>query len=141
MILTLVRRLLSCVSAAARSFQASRLRRRVIAMRFLMLVCRDSVPVQAPAAPAGQAVEQWVTMMDDTAVRVAGGELAPDAEAVAVRVRDGQRQVTDSAFLETKGALLGFDLLECQDMAEAIDVVAAHPLASRCVLEIRPVVA
>jgi hypothetical protein len=34
-----------------------------------------------------------------------------------------------------------FDLLECQDMAEAIDVVAAHPLASRCVLEIRPVVA
>jgi len=117
------------------------MRRRVIAMRFLMLVCRDSVPVQAPTAPAGQAVEQWVTTMDDTAVRVAGGELAPDAEAVAVRVRDGQRQVADGAFLETKGALLGFDLLECQDMAEAIDVVAAHPLASRCVLEIRPVVA
>jgi len=117
------------------------MRRRVIAMRFLMLVCRDSVPVQAPTAPAGQAVEQWVMTMDDTAVRVAGGELAPDAEAAAVRVRDGQRQVTDGAFLETKGALLGFDLLECQDMAEAIDVVAAHPLASRCVLEIRPVVA
>ncbi len=32
----------------------------------------------------------------------------------------------------------GFDLLECQDMAEAIDVVSAHPLATRCVLEIRP---
>jgi hypothetical protein len=117
------------------------MRRRVIAMKFLMLVCRDSMPVQAPTAPAGQAVEQWVTTMDDTGVRVTGGELAPDAEAVAVRVRDGQRQVADRAFLETKGALLGFDLLECQDMAEAIDVVAAHPLASRCVLEIRPVVA
>ena len=110
-------------------------------MKFLMLVCRDSMPVQAPTAPAGQAVEQWVTTMDDTGVRVTGGELAPDAEAVAVRVRDGQRQVADRAFLETKGALLGFDLLECQDMAEAIDVAAAHPLASRCVLEIRPVVA
>lgn len=117
------------------------MRRRVIAMKFLMLVCRDSMPVQAPTAPAGQAVEQWVTTMDDTGVRVTGGELAPDAEAVAVRVRDGQRQVADRAFLETKGALLGFDLLECQDMAEAIDVAAAHPLASRCVLEIRPVVA
>ena len=110
-------------------------------MKFLMLVCRDSMPVQAPTAPAGQAVEQWVTTMDDTGVRVTGGELAPDAEAVAVRVRDGQRQVAGRAFLETKGALLGFDLLECQDMAEAIDVAAAHPLASRCVLEIRPVVA
>jgi hypothetical protein len=129
------------VSAAARIPQARRMRRRVIAMKFLMLVCRDSMPVQAPTAPAGQAVEQWVTTMDDTGVRVTGGELAPDAEAVAVRVRDGQRQVADRAFLETKGALPGFDLLECQDMAEAIDVVAAHPLASRCVLEIRPVVA
>jgi hypothetical protein len=113
----------------------------VIGMSFLMLVCRDSVPVQAPAGPAGQAVEQWVTAMDDRRVRVAGGELAPEAEAVAVRVRDGQRQVAEGAFLEAKGVLLGFDLLECQDMAEAIDVVAAHPLASRCVLEIRPVVA
>src|SRR5215831_6513237 len=75
-------------------------------MRFLMLVCRDSVPVQAPAGPAGQAVEQWVTAMDDRRVRVAGGELAPEAEAVAVRVRGGQRQVTDGAFLETKGAFL-----------------------------------
>ena len=109
-------------------------------MRFLMLVCRDSVPVRAPMTPAGQAVGQWVTTMDDTGVRVAGGELAPDAEAVAVRVRDGQRQVANGPFLETQGALLGFDLLECQDMAEAIDAVAAHPLASRCVLEIRPVV-
>ena len=106
-----------------------------------MLVCRDSVPVQAPTAPAGQAVEQWVTTMDDRGVRVAGDELAPEGEAVAVRVRDGQRQVADGAYLKTEGALLGFDLLECQDMAEAIDVVAADPLASRCVLEIRPVMA
>ena len=106
-----------------------------------MLVCRDSVPVQAPAGPAGQAVEQWVTAMDDRRVRLAGGELAPEVEAVAVRVRDGRRQVAEGAFLETQGALLGFDLLECQDMAEAIDFVAAHPLASRCVLEIRPVMA
>jgi hypothetical protein len=55
-----------------------------------------------------------------------------------VRVQDGQRQVTEGAFLATKGALLGFDLLECQDMAEAIELVAAHPLVSRCILEIRP---
>lgn len=110
-------------------------------MRFLMLVCRDTVPVPAPGAPAGQAVEEWVTTMDGRGVRVAGGELGPEAEAVAVRVRDGRRQVADGAFLETKGALLGFDLLECQDLAEAIDVAAAHPIASRCVLEIRPVLA
>jgi hypothetical protein len=76
--------------------------------------------------------------MDRRGARVTGGELAPEARAVAVRVQDGQRQVTEGAFLETKGALLGFDLLECQDMTEAIELVAAHPLVSRCILEIRP---
>ena len=113
----------------------------MITVNFLMLLCRDSVPVEAAPGPAGHAVGQWVTTMASRGVRVAGGELASDAEAVAVRVRDGQREVTGGAFLETKGALLGFDLLECRDLAEAIGVVAAHPLASRFVIEIRPLVA
>ncbi len=107
-------------------------------MLFLMLVCRDDVPVQAPSAPAGDDVEEWVTTMDGRGARVTGDALASDAEAVAVRIRQDQPQVTEGAFLDTKGALLGFDVLECQDMAEAIQVASAHPLARRCVLEIRP---
>jgi hypothetical protein len=104
-----------------------------------MLVCRDSVPVPASSAPAGGDVEQWVKTMDGRGLRVTGDVLRPDEDAAAVRVRDGQLQVTEGAFLETKGALLGFDLLECRDMAEAIQVASDHPLARRCVLEIRPV--
>lgn len=104
-----------------------------------MLVCRDSVPVQAPSAPAGDDVEQWVTTMDGKGLRITGDATRPEAEAASVRVRDGQLRATEGAFLETKGALLGFDVLECQDMAEAIEVAAAHPFASRGVLEIRPV--
>jgi hypothetical protein len=112
--------------------------RREIAMLFLMLVCQDSVPVPAPSGPAGGDVAQWVTTMDGRGVRVAGDALASDPEAVAVRVREDQLQVTEGAFLDTKGALLGFDVLECQDMAAAVQVASAHPLARRCVLEIRP---
>jgi hypothetical protein len=107
-------------------------------MRFLMLVCRDNVPVQAPSAPAGADVEQWVTTMDGKGMRLIGGVLAPDTEAVAVRIRQDQLQVTEGVFVDTKGALLGFDVLECQDLAEAIQVASAHPLAKRYVLEIRP---
>jgi len=112
--------------------------RREIAMLFLMLVCQDSVPVPASSGPAGGDVEQWVTTMDGRGVRVTGDAVASDAEAVAVRVREDQLQVTEGAFLDTKGTLLGFDVLECQDMAEAVQVASAHPLARRCVLEIRP---
>jgi hypothetical protein len=43
--------------------------------------------------------------------------------------------------METEGILLGFDLLECRDMAEAIEVASAHLLSRRFVLEIRSVAA
>ena len=107
-------------------------------MLFLMLVCQDNVPVPAPSGPAGGDVDQWVTTMNGRGVRVTGDALASDPEAESVRVRDDQLQVTGGAFLDTKGALLGFDVLECRDMAEAVQVASAHPLARRCVLEIRP---
>jgi hypothetical protein len=126
-------------SAVAKARRQSSDPEEEIIVRYLMLVCQDSVPVEAPSAPAGGDVEQWVTTMDGRGLRVTGDALRPEAEAASVRARDGQLQVTEGAFLETKGVLLGFDLLECRDMAEAIQVASAHPLASRCVLEIRPV--
>jgi len=67
------------------------------------------------------------------------GRTRAGTEARAVRVRDGQLQVAEGAVLDTGGTLLGFDVLECQDMAEAVEVASGHPLARRHVLEIRPV--
>ncbi len=77
--------------------------------------------------------------MDARGMRLAGDRLAPERLAAAVRVRGGKVLVTDGPFLETKEILGGFDLLECRDMAEAIEVAAAHPFATRGVMEIRPI--
>jgi hypothetical protein len=109
-------------------------------MRFLMFVCRDTEPVEPPSQPLGD-VEEWVTTMDSRGVRITGDPLAPQAQARVVRVRRGKLAVTDGPFLETKEVLGGFDLLECRDMAEAIEVAAAHPFANQGVMEIRPIVA
>jgi hypothetical protein len=107
-------------------------------MRFLMLVCRDNVAVPPSVGPSGD-VEEWVSTMDGRGLRVTGDALAVETEASVVRVREGKVLVTDGPFLETKEALGGFDLLECRDIAEAIEVAAAHPYASRGVMEIRPI--
>jgi hypothetical protein len=107
-------------------------------MQFLMFVCRDTEPVEPPTTPAGD-VEEWVTTMDSRGARLAGDILAHEREAATVRVRKGEVLVTDGPFLETKEILAGFDLLECKDMAEAIEVAAAHPFATQGVLELRPV--
>jgi hypothetical protein len=106
-------------------------------MRFLMLVCRDTEPV--PEGAENGDVEEWVTTMDARGLRVTGDPVAHQREAKTVRVRRGEIVVTDGPYLETKEILGGFDLLECRDMAEAIEVAAAHPYASEGVMELRPI--
>jgi hypothetical protein len=106
-------------------------------MQFLMLVCRDTEPV--PPADDLPDIEDWVARMDGAGKRLAGDVLAPAALARAVRVRGGKVLVTDGPYAETKEIICGFDLLECADMAEAIEVAAAHPMAYEGVLELRPV--
>ena len=58
----------------------------------------------------------------------AGGQpAAAAADATTVRVRDGEVLVTDGPFAETKEQIAGFDLLECDDLDEAIEVAVQHP--------------
>ena len=107
-------------------------------MQFLMFVCVDTQPVEAPEGPEGD-VEEWVKEMESRGARLAGDRLAHEREAATVRVRKGEVMVTDGPFLETKEILAGFDLLEAKDMAEAIEIAAAHPFATQGVMELRPV--
>ena len=86
---------------------------------------------------------QWLQLFDDlqkAGVLVDGNELDISAAAKTVRVRDGERLVTDGPYAETKEALGGFFLLDCDDLDEAIEWAARIPSATRGVIEVRPVV-
>ncbi len=76
--------------------------------------------------------------MDRRGVRLLGRELELPSTAATVRVRDGQPLVTDGPFAETKEFVGGFDLLDCADLDEAIEVEAKSPVAQFLPLEIRP---
>ena len=67
-----------------------------------------------------------------------GNVLAPTSAATTVRVRNGELLVSDGPFAETKEVIVGFDLLECADLDEAIEVARAHPMARDGRLELRP---
>ena len=66
--------------------------------------------------------------------------LGPAAAATTVRVRGGELLVSDGPFAETKEVIVGFDILECADLDEAIEVARAHPMAWTGRLELRPFV-
>ncbi|MBW0092156.1 hypothetical protein I4I73_14885 [Pseudonocardia sp. KRD-184] len=58
--------------------------------------------------------------------------------ATTVRVRAGELLVTDGPLAETKELIVGYDVLECADLDEAVEVARAHPMARIGRLELRP---
>jgi hypothetical protein len=107
-------------------------------MQFIMFVCTDTEPVPTPDNPPD--VDAWVTDLDNRGIRIVGNPVRPDKEARTVRVRANELVVTDGPFLETKEVLAGFDVLECKDMDEAVQIAARHPMAHYGVIELREIV-
>jgi len=77
--------------------------------------------------------------MQDNGVLVAGEGLYPTPTATTLRVREGDRQVTDGPFAETKEQLGGFYVLDVKDLDDAIEWAAKIPGAQLGSVEIRPV--
>jgi hypothetical protein len=106
-------------------------------VRYMMLVCTD--PAVDPREFARiEPVDPWVDEMNGRGIRLYGSELEPPGSARTVRVRDSRAIVTDGPFAETKEQIAGFDVLECADLDEAIEVASRHPMARLGMLEVRP---
>ena len=109
-------------------------------MKYLLLVCVDesaSFTEEEERADVA-ATEVWVREMTDRRVRVIGDRLRPVSDATTVRVRDGEVLLSDGPFAETKEQIGGFDIIECEDLDEAIEVASKHPMAKFGAVEVRP---
>jgi hypothetical protein len=108
-------------------------------MKYMMLIYMENSATEQ--LEAGEAeiddVGPWVEEMDGRGIRLLGAPLHPLAEASSVRVRGDEVLVSDGPFTETKEFIVGFDLLECTDMAQAAEVAAKHPLAKFARMELR----
>jgi len=106
-------------------------------MKFLMLVQSDREA--EPYTPEGDDAPDWAAEADASGARLDGDRLRPAEEAKGVRVRGGRLLVTDGPFAETKEAIVGYDVLQCADLDEAIELASRHPMARYGRLELRAV--
>ena len=113
-------------------------------MKYLLLVCWDAERMDAQAEPdPAQAAEEeesfpWLDDLQARGAWITGDQLAPPRRARSVRVREGKAIVTDGPFAETKEAVGGFDIIECDSMEEAVEIAAGHPVAQSGTIEVRP---
>ena len=108
-------------------------------MKYLMLVCAgEPVELSTDEQARVPSIESWVGEMDGRGVRLLGNQLQAVSDATTVRVRHGEVLVADGPFAETKEQIGGFDILECSNLDEAIEVASKHPMAHWGLLELRP---
>jgi hypothetical protein len=106
-------------------------------MKYMMFVVADPNGVEEPDAD-GLTIEEWVADVDGRGKRVTGDRLRPTSDATTVQFAGGQVLVSDGPFVESKDWICGFDILECDDLDEAIAIAARHPMANGGKLELRP---
>jgi hypothetical protein len=106
-------------------------------MRYVLFICTDpdGEPYDAETDNPGD----WVAELEADGKYVLGDRLRPVEDATTVRVRRGERIVTDGPFTESREWIAGFDIVEAADLDEAVEIAAAHPMARFGRVEVRPV--
>jgi hypothetical protein len=112
-------------------------------MRYTLLICADEkTATQVPKAEMEAIVqghERFAEELRKAGKMVVGERLRPEAEASRIRLKAGQRHITDGPFAETKEALGGFYLIECDSPQEALEWAKKIPLREGAFIEVRPV--
>jgi hypothetical protein len=92
---------------------------------------------ESAAITTDPAPSRWLAV---TPQRLEGDRLRPVRDATTLWPKDGGGTfVSDGPFAETKEQICGYDLLECADLDEALEVAAKHPMAKLGAIEVRPV--
>ncbi len=111
-------------------------------MKYLALIYAEETRWNALAEDEREAIhERYRTFVDEArraGMLAAGGELAPTSAAATVRVRNGKTVVADGPFVETKEALGGYFVLECDSLDDAVALGMRIPAAEHGAVEVRP---
>lgn len=112
-------------------------------MKFLMMIYVDDALLQAlPEGEFDSMMRGCLAHADE--LREAGcvlgsQQLEAPATARSFRVRQQRSTVFDGPFAETKEYLAGFNLIEAQDLDEAVRIAQTFPWARIGAIEVRPV--
>jgi hypothetical protein len=113
-------------------------------MKFMLLIYNDSTMLDAlPPAQFDTAMRSCLEHADDLRQegRLLDSQmLASASTAKSVRIRKNSTTVVDGPFTETKELLAGFNLIEAENMEEAVRIAEQFPWARTGCVEVRPVV-
>ncbi|OJF11053.1 YciI family protein [Couchioplanes caeruleus] len=117
-------------------------------MKYLILIYNNEQTRQiweglsgAERAEGMQAHMSLVEDLSESGEFIVMEALADPAKSKTVSVRDGRPVSSDGPFAEVKEYLVGFYLVECENIDRAVEHAARIPEAAMGLVEVRPVLA
>jgi hypothetical protein len=108
-------------------------------MRYMLMICHEGPSLPGPASIEDDPrYRLWSEERDRRGVHRGGACLRPAEDATTVRVREEEVLLSDGPFAETKELVAHYDIIECEDLDEAVEVVSGHSMAKARTIEIRP---
>lgn len=112
-------------------------------MRYMMLIYADPQSYLGLSDAETSAINNEYSAITQEMIargqREFGEALQPTHTATTVRIRNGKTLTTDGPFAETQEQLVGFYLLRCRDLDEALELAEKIPDSRYGAVEIRPV--
>ena len=112
-------------------------------MQYLLMIYDDEKLLAGlspeESAKLYQEYFECTTWLQEKGWFLGGNALQPTPSATSVRLREGDRLVTDGPFAETKEQLGGYYLVECESLDDAIEAAARIPSSRLGTIEVRPV--
>ena len=106
-------------------------------MKYMLIHVID--PTAEHSTDGLPAFDSWLKEMLSRGVTLHGDRLRGVDDATTVQVRDREVLISDGPFAETKEQIAGYDVIECADLDEAIEIAAKHPTAWLGTIEVRPI--
>ena len=112
-------------------------------MKFMVLIYTDDALIDAmPPEQFDAKMRGCIEHTDD--LRSEGRlldsqQLEKPSTAKSLRSRNGRLTITDGPFTESKEMLAGFNLIEAENMDEAVKIAAEFPWTTTGSIEVRPV--
>jgi hypothetical protein len=112
-------------------------------MKFMVLIYTDDALIaEMPSEQFDSTMRGCIEHADD--LRSEGRlldsqQLESPSTAKSLRTRKGRLAITDGPFTESKEMLAGFNLIEAENMDEAVKIAAEFPWTHTGCIEVRPV--
>lgn len=112
-------------------------------MKYLLMIYSDEA-AEARMTEADNAAEMaaygaYAGAMVEAGVMVGGERLRPTADATCVRLRNGQTELLNGPYADTREQLGGYFMIEVPDLDAALHWAARCPTAPHGTIEVRPV--